>query len=173
MTPPSLHLNFKQRVCVCVTCHDWEGDDFFCPSVFFPLGEGKQLWNLGRRKRDKVVQYFVIFFVHLIKGYFFPGGRRIVHLLGWWTKKSEVLRLTPRIRPGIVLLGGLCLYLHVMLHPMMDQSSVWWTLGSALYLGDAIFSHPTPCSIKANEMIRAMLVGDCIVLTVFHSGAKS
>ena len=83
---PRPYISISNNVCVCVTCHDWEGDDFFCPSVFFPLGEAQQLWNLGRRKRGKVVQYFV----HLIKGvclFFFFRGRKMLHQLGWWKRK--------------------------------------------------------------------------------------
>ena len=82
---PRPYISISNNVCVCVCDMSWLGGGwFFCPFVFFPLGEAKQLWNLGRRKRGKVVQYFV----HLIKGYvIFFGGRKIMHLLGWWKRK--------------------------------------------------------------------------------------
>ena len=86
MTPPSLHLNFKQRVCVCVW-HVMIGRgmiSFVHPSSF-PWEKQNHFEIWGGVKGDKVVQYFV----HLIKGYvfFFFGGRKILHQLGWWKRK--------------------------------------------------------------------------------------
>lgn len=122
MTPPSLHLNFKQRVCACVTCHDWEGDDFFCPSVFFPLGEAKQLWNLGRRKRGKVVQYFV----HLIKGYviFFIRRAKNRAPVGMVKKETRtILKSSSWLREFVQVLS--CWVAFVF--PSMSCSTQWWT----------------------------------------------
>ena len=153
-----------QTTCVCVTCHDWEGDDFFCPSVFFPLGEAQQLWNLGRRKRGKVVQYFV----HLIKGvclFFFQRAKNAAPV-GMVKKETRtILKSSSWLREFVQVLSCWLAFVFTS----MSCSTQWWTslqcgghLALCQYLGDAIFLHPTPGSIKTNEMIRAMLVGDCI-----------